>query len=156
MNETPELFSGYFRMGCEQAFREKLSSDIVALVYSLRRYAKWRVNSHLAQTSRKTVFTDFVAQGFFPAAEVVLAGWLYHHTCLKAAQAVRTECRHRGRDKSPRYMNSLHQSEEDPIWHDVAPLLDRAMDQLSASDRDTLVLRFFQNASLRAVGDALA
>jgi len=46
-------------------------------------------------------------------------------------------------------------NELDPAWEQFAPLLDEAMTQLRDTDRDALVLRFFQNKSLREVGLAL-
>ena len=43
----------------------------------------------------------------------------------------------------------------DPIWTEAAPLLDEAIDALPASDRDALVLRFFEQKDFRSVGQAL-
>ena len=43
----------------------------------------------------------------------------------------------------------------DPAWEQLAPLLDEAMAQLPEKDRDALVLRYFQNKSLREVGSSL-
>ncbi|MDQ6630940.1 MAG: hypothetical protein M3Y82_04180, partial [Verrucomicrobiota bacterium] len=38
-------------------------------------------------------------------------------------------------------------------WTPIEPLLDEAMDSLSREDRDALLLRFFENKSLREVGE---
>ena len=43
----------------------------------------------------------------------------------------------------------------DTAWQELSPLLDEAMAQLRDKDRDALVLRYFENKSLREVGDAL-
>jgi hypothetical protein len=43
----------------------------------------------------------------------------------------------------------------DAAWQELSPLLDEAMAQLRDQDRDALVLRYFENKSLREVGDAL-
>jgi hypothetical protein len=43
----------------------------------------------------------------------------------------------------------------DAAWQELSPLLDDAMAQLRDKDRDALVLRYFENKSLREVGDAL-
>src|SRR5262249_10181067 len=40
-------------------------------------------------------------------------------------------------------------------WDDVRPLLDDAMEGLDESDREALLLRYFKNQDLRAVGNAL-
>ena len=43
----------------------------------------------------------------------------------------------------------------DALWREMSPLLEDAMADLGASDRDAIVLRFFQNRSLADVGRAL-
>jgi outer membrane lipoprotein-sorting protein len=43
----------------------------------------------------------------------------------------------------------------DVIWQQLAPELDEAMAQLRDKDRDAIVLRFFENKSLREVGTAM-
>ena len=37
----------------------------------------------------------------------------------------------------------------DPLWHQIAPLLDEALDRLPEADRDALVLRFFEKHDFR-------
>ena len=51
-------------------------------------------------------------------------------------------------------MNSL-QSNTSPDWDQIRPVLDAALDRLSVSDRDALVLRFFEQRSLAEVGQRL-
>jgi hypothetical protein len=43
----------------------------------------------------------------------------------------------------------------DPAWLELAPLLDEAMAQLGATDRDAIVLRYFENKTLAEVGVVL-
>jgi len=40
-------------------------------------------------------------------------------------------------------------------WEQIAPLLDDAMGRLGETDRDAIVLRFFENKTAREVGAAL-
>ena len=42
-----------------------------------------------------------------------------------------------------------------PDWDRIRPMLDKALDKLSATDRDALVLRFFDQHSLAEVGRQL-
>jgi hypothetical protein len=42
-----------------------------------------------------------------------------------------------------------------PDWEEIRPLLDEAMEKLEETDREALLLRFFKNEDLRAVGAAL-
>ena len=64
--------------------------------------------------------------------------------------------RHRQRHEQEAYMQSMLEDHPmDAAWQELSPLLDEAMAQLRDQDRDALVLRFFENKSLREVGDAL-
>ena len=51
-------------------------------------------------------------------------------------------------------MNTLN-SEAAPDWERIHPMLDEALDELGRTDRDALVLRFFDQRSLAEVGHAL-
>jgi activator of HSP90 ATPase len=51
--------------------------------------------------------------------------------------------------------STLEDHPMDAAWQELSPLLDEAMAQLRDKDRDALVLRYFENKSLREVGDAL-
>jgi RNA polymerase sigma factor (sigma-70 family) len=109
---------------------------------------------HLAQDVTQTVFADLARKAPSLPREVVLAGWLYRHACFTAAKAVRAERRRRIREKTAMEMSALNGHTE-PAWEQIAPVLDEAMNQLSASDRDAIVLRFLKRQDFRAVGSAL-
>jgi RNA polymerase sigma factor (sigma-70 family) len=109
---------------------------------------------HLARDVAQTVFTDLARKARSLPRDVVLAGWLYRHACLKAVEAIRAESRRRVREQTAAEMKLLNNA-DDVLWRDVEPVLDEAMQRLSNPDRDALVLRFFQNASLREVGESL-
>jgi len=46
-------------------------------------------------------------------------------------------------------------TQTDTAWSELAPLLDDAMARLRRTDRDAIVLRYFENKSLQEVGTAL-
>jgi len=152
MTEDSQLLRRYTEGRAESAFGELVARHI-DLVYS----AALRVvggDRHLAQDVTQTVFADLARKaGSLPRA-VVLAGWLYRHTCFTAAKAVRAEQRRRIREKTAMEMIALQDNTE-PTWEQIAPVLDEAMNQLSASERDAVVLRFLKRQDLRAVGSAL-
>ena len=52
-------------------------------------------------------------------------------------------------------MNDLHQPAAEPDWEHLRPVLDEAMHDLNHADRLAVLLRFFNNKSLREVGLAL-
>lgn len=151
MNDTEQLLRCYVSEGSEDAFGQ-LVSRYVNLVYStaLRQVGG---DAHLAQDVTQAVFTDLARKARTLPHGVVLAGWLHRHTCFTAAKAVRTERRRQVREKEASQMNAVNESES--AWHHLAPVLDDAMNGLAASDRDVLVLRFFEGQNFRTLGTAL-
>src|SRR5436190_4461788 len=152
MTDDSQLLRRYTEERAEPAFGELVTQHI-DLVYS----AALRVlggDRHLAEDVTQTVFADLARKAKSLPRDVVLAGWLYRHTCFTAAKAVRAERRRHIREKTAMEMNALHDDTE-PNWEQIVPLLDEAMNQLSTSDRDAIVLRFLKRQDFRAVGAAL-
>src|SRR5262249_4035558 len=85
---------------------------------------------------------------------VVLAGWLHQATRFAAAQLLRVEHRRRVREQEVFAMSVL-QSPSIPLWQQIRPRIDEALDQLRRKDRDALLLRFFEQQDYTAVGAAL-
>src|SRR4051794_4778168 len=153
MNDL-QLLRRYADEGSDEAFRELVAQHL-QLVYStaLRIVAG---DTHLAQDVTQTVFTDVARKAATLARGVVLGGWLYRHTCFTASKAVRTERRHKHREKEAAAMSALNDNPgPDIAWQQIAPLLDDAMNRLGARDRDAIVLRYFERRDLRTLGLAL-
>ena len=152
MTDDAQLLQQYTQERSEPAFGE-LATRHIDLVFS----AALRVvggDRHLAQDVTQTVFADLARKARSLPRDMVLAGWLYRHACFTAAKAVRAERRRQAREKTAMEMNALHDNTE-PNWEQIAPVLDEALNQLSASDRDAVVLRFLKRQDFRAVGSAL-
>ena len=152
MTDDAELLRLYAEESSEQAFGE-LVKRYVDLVYSaaIRRVGN---DTQLAQDVAQTVFSALARKARVLPNNVVLGGWLYRHTCLVAAQTVRSECRRRIRENQAASMNALN-ADDNPVWEHLAPFLDEAMQGLGMHDRDAIVLRYFQGQDLRRVGIAL-
>lgn len=151
MTEDDQLLRQYTEDRSESAFGELVSRHI-DLVYS----AALRVvngDSHLAQDVTQTVFIDLARKAPTLLNGVVLAGWLHRHTCYRAATAVRTERRRKGREQTAMEMSALDDNTESP-WERMAPYLDECLNELNSSDRHALVLRFLKRQDFRAVGAA--
>jgi hypothetical protein len=52
-------------------------------------------------------------------------------------------------------MQSLHPETEPDVWPQISPLLDEAVAELGAADRNAIVLRYYQQKPLAEVGQAL-
>jgi RNA polymerase sigma factor (sigma-70 family) len=150
MTEDAQLLQEY-AMGSEQAFRE-LVERYVNLVYSAA--IRHLEEAQLTQDVVQTVFAALARKARTLPRDVILGGWLYRHTCFVAAQAARTERRRRARERQALEMNALNDQPE-PDWERLSPFLDQAMQGLGTSDRNAVVLRYFEGRDLRNVGAAL-
>ena len=144
-----ELLRRYAREGSEPAFRELVERH-VNLVYAVA----WRhLHSHsLAADVAQSVFIDLArSANALPPAQPLVA-WLHVVARRTAIDVVRSEQRRLAREYAAAELAAMNTS---PEWNAIEPLLDEALDTLDESDRHALLLRFFENCSLREVGAAL-
>lgn len=152
MTETQQLLADYTASGSETAFRD-LVSRYVDLVYSA---AVRLVNgdTHLAEDVTQTVFADLARLARTLSRDVMLGGWLHRHTCFVASKTLRTERRRQERERQAVEMNALDDHSAANLAA-LAPVLDEAVNQLSAEDRAAILLRFFEQHDFRTVGATL-
>jgi RNA polymerase sigma factor (sigma-70 family) len=150
-----QLLRDYAEHGTEAAFAEIVTRH-TSLVYSaaLRQVAWPESAAEVAQC----VFIG-LAQGARAlsgrlAEDASLAGWLCRSARNVSLNLRRDEFRRHSRERLA--MEDLEQnSENTPAWGRLCPVLDDAMSELEEPDHDALVMRFFKNQDLRAVGRAL-
>jgi RNA polymerase sigma factor (sigma-70 family) len=114
-------------------------------------------NPHAAEEVTQAVFVVLARKAGSLLRLSTLTGWLYQAARLTAANYLRTESR-RARREQEAYMQSLINEpapDPDEAWMQTAPLLEDAMGKLNSLDRDAVLLRYFENKSLRDVGLAL-
>lgn len=152
MTETQQLLADYAASGSETAFRD-LVARYVDLVYSA---AVRLVNgdTHLAENVTQTVFADLARSARTLSREVMLGGWLHRHTCFVASKTLRGERRRQERERQAVAMNALEDHSAANLAA-LAPVLDEAVNQLSAEDRAAILLRFFEQNDFRSVGEAM-
>lgn len=152
MTETQTLLTEYAESGSEAAFRE-LVARYVDLVYSTARRSVGG-DAHLAEDVTQSVFIHLARKAGSLPREVMLGGWLHRDTCHVAATLMRGERRRQHREREAVQMNALDDHSEANLAQ-VAPVLDEAIEQLGKKDRLAIILRFFEQRDLRAVGQAL-
>jgi hypothetical protein len=80
-----------------------------------------------------------------------LSGWLYTSAYFAANTMMRVEIRRRQREE--RFMREpAHENSEQTDWEKLRPLLDAAMHALKESDREAILLRYFENRPYAEVG----
>jgi len=134
----------------ETAFRT-LSDHYLNLVYSTA--LRETNDAHLAEDVTQAVFILLARKAGSLPKNVLLAGWLYRTTRFVASRAVRSELRRQRREQEAFQMQQ-NQSADD-TWKNVAPVLDEALGKLRETDRNAIILRFFQNEPLGKIGEKL-
>jgi RNA polymerase sigma factor (sigma-70 family) len=150
-----QLLREYAEQGVEPAFTE-IVARYTNLVYSVAARHTESPDMAAEVTQRAFIGLARVARTLAPklAAEASLAGWLYRSARNAALNLRRDQLRQHSRERH--VMQQLDPtSDAAPDWWRLRPVLDDAMSELGESDHDALVMRFFNNQDLRAVGRAL-
>jgi uncharacterized protein (TIGR03435 family) len=146
-----DLVRDFAANGSEAAFATLVGRH-VNLVYSaaLRRLG----NSHEVEEVAQAVFIILARKAGSLRRGTILSGWLYQTAQLTAANFHRAALRRRRREQEA-FMQFSEQSQPDVSWHRLSPLLEEAMMRLGPKERDAVVLRFFENRTVREVASAL-
>jgi RNA polymerase sigma factor (sigma-70 family) len=154
MMSDGELLRRYAETSSEEAFAELVRRHI-DLVYSA---ALRQVNgdAHLAQDVSQKVFSELARRASSLWKRPVLSGWFYTCAHFIATKAVRTECRRRKREQEAQAMHELSDAGASEIdWGKIRPVVDRVMHELNASDREVILMRYFENPQLADIGQRL-
>jgi RNA polymerase sigma factor (sigma-70 family) len=152
MTPDSELLRRYAQTRSEDAFAELVRRH-VHLVYSA---ALRQVNGdvHLAQDVAQTVFTDLARKAGSLARRASLTGWLYTSAHFAATKMVRTEIRRR--DREEKFMREpISEAAPGADWEKLRPVLDDVLHELKESDRDAILLRYFENRPFAEVSTKL-
>lgn len=145
------LLRKYVDYGSEEAFAILVKRH-VNKVYSVA--LRHTGNSHQAEEITQAVFVILARKSRSLNRRVIISGWLYQTARLTAITSVRSGIRRARREQEAHMQTVLNETETD-IWPQIAPLLDAAMAGLNETDRHAVVLRFFDDKSMKEVGAAL-
>ncbi len=149
MKADTQLLRDYAAAKSQDAFAELVRRH-VDLVYSA---ALRQVRSpQLAEEISQSVFTDLARAADKLKPDTILTAWLYQVARRTAIDVIRRESRRQARERLAVEMAAMNTSSD---WTHIEPLLDDAMETLDEPDRAAILLRFFENKSLREVGQSL-
>lgn len=137
---------------CSESAFAALVARYTNLVYSAA--LRQTRNPQLAEEVTQTVFILLARKAASLSAKTILTSWLYRATCYVSSSALKREHRRQHREQEA-YMQSKLDVQAGVTWDQLSPLLDEAMLHLGQTDRDALVLRFFEGSSLQEVGSVL-
>ena len=145
-----ELLQQYVQTRSEDAFA-RLVQRHLDLVYSAA--LRQVFSRQLAEEVAQSVFLDLARSAATLKPQTVLTAWLYRVTRRTAIDVVRSESRRRLREQIALELADM--KSPDTSWKEIEPLLDEAMETLEEADYSIILLRYFENKSLREVGEAL-
>jgi RNA polymerase sigma factor (sigma-70 family) len=146
MNGT-ELLADFRGSRSEQAFGA-LVRHYTNLVYSVAR--RRLANGSLAEEVTQMVFIRLARSAPNLRGDAELVGWLHRTTVHVSVDLWRSESRRRHREEQAAAMQL--DVADTSGWDDLASVLDDALNELNDSDRQAILLRFFDGKAMRDLG----
>ena len=145
-----DLLQRYAQNGSQAAFAELVARHLNLVYSAAQRQVR---SSALAEEIAQSVFLDLSRHpaGLKPGTPLV--AWLHLVTRRTAIDVIRRESRRQVREQAAMELADMKPTPS--VWADVEPLLDEAVETLAPADRSAILLRFFENKSLREVGEVL-
>ena len=145
-----ELVEAFNREQSQDAFTELVRRHLDLVYCAALRQVR---SPQLAEEVAQSVFMDLARNAACLKGDTILTAWLYKVTRRTAINVVRGEARRQVREQIASQLNAMNATAAD--WTHIEPVLDEAMDALDDTDRTSVLLRYFENRSLREVGEVL-
>ena len=155
VNDPVRLLRRYLQSGESRDF-EELVKSYHGLVFGVA----WRSTQSrsLAEDVTQEVFITLAQKAKGIREPEKLVGWLHRTTTLCAMNTNRKEVRRKRALKT--YSEEVSGAgfsspEEEAKWRQALPMLDASIEELSSSDREAILLRFYEERSFKAIGQVL-
>ncbi len=147
------LLRQYADHHCESAFRQLVEIHAHWVYSASLRQVR---DAHLAEDVTQAVFIALAQRAGTIRSHAALASWLFKATRFASVDVIRRD-RRRKHHETKAVTMAIHSANPDPrdSWRELAPLLETLVTQLARRDRHAILLRFYEQKSLRDVGLAL-
>jgi RNA polymerase sigma factor (sigma-70 family) len=154
MTSDLELLRQYAQRGCAQSFAALVRRH-VAWVHgaSMRQVSG---DAHLAEDVTQAVFILLARRASMLPDGTLLTGWLFNTVRYAAAEARRKAARRRKHEaRAAIAAGQITPESEEQAWQRLAPLLDETVALLRETERQAVLLRYFDNKSFEEIAVAM-
>jgi uncharacterized protein (TIGR03435 family) len=148
-----QLLNDYATRNSEEAFHA-LVERYAGMVYhtALRQLG----NPHSAEEVAQAVFIILAQKAAKIRRQTTLYGWLFRATRFAVLNQRRQEKNRARREQEAYAMQSASNSDDlNPVWEQITPHLDDALDKLPVMDRELVMIRYFGNKSHKEAAQTL-
>jgi RNA polymerase sigma factor (sigma-70 family) len=121
------------------------------LVHSVAR--RVTANDEAARDISQIVFLRLVKKASKIPRSLPLTAWFHRETHSASVDYVRSEIRRQKREQTAASLDAMNATSEP--WHQIAPQIDGAINELSKNDRALVLLRFYQNKTHPQIAEEL-
>lgn len=151
MRSDHELLQEFVGHASEEAFRELVERHINHVFSAAVR--RLGGDCRMAEDAAQETFVALAKHAREIRNGDSIGAWLHRHVCFLTANIVRTEQRRKHREAAAAQIMNTEKDSRD--WNQIAPALDETINQLPERDRHAILLRYFGQRDLKAVGQIL-
>jgi RNA polymerase sigma factor (sigma-70 family) len=150
MNDS-ELLRQFVDTGSDSLFAQIVERHVHAVYWTAHRVLQ---NNHLAEEVAQDAFCLLARKAAALPPSTILVSWLHRTTWHLAMKTLRGEQRRQAREQGAMTM-TMNSPDQESLWTRIEPLLDEAIESLNKTERQAVLLRFFERKPAREIGLAL-